>query len=189
LARKTISDEAFLDNALEMFRSRGYDGVSVSELSAASGLEKASVFYRFPGGKAEVALAVVARVNDWFDAHVFAPLRTAQSPHQRVRIAASGLRTFYRNGTRPCITDVLSLEGGAGELAAALRAGLEGWLRAFAEIARESGMPRALARARAEEAVTRIQGSLVLSRVLGDTQPFLRVTRALPELLTRKSNR
>lgn len=186
MAHKIVSDEVFLENALDMFRTRGYEGVSLSQLSAASGLEKASVFYRFPGGKNEVVMAVVKRVADWFEVNVFAPLKAEGSPHERVAIVAHALRAYYRDGTRPCVTDVLSIDGGTEELATALRVALQAWLRAFTDIAKESGVPLPLARARAEEAIVKIEGSLVLARVLGDNAPFLKVIKQLPALLTER---
>jgi len=189
VAHKTISDEVFLDKALDMFRSRGYEGVSLRQLSAASGLEKASLFYRYPGGKNEVVMAVVQRVIDWFEVNVFAPLREEGSPQKRVAIVAAKLRIFYHHGTRPCITDVLSIAGGSEELATTLRVALEAWLKAFTDVAKESGMPLALARSKAEEAIVRIEGSLVLARVLGNRAPFLNVIKLLPELLTSKGER
>jgi TetR/AcrR family transcriptional regulator, lmrAB and yxaGH operons repressor len=184
MAHKTISDEAFLDKALEMFRTRGYEGVSLSQLSAVSGLEKASLFYRYPGGKNEVALAVVKRALDWFEANVFAPLQKEGTPEKRVAIVASKLRGFYHHGTRPCIIDVLSIAGGSEELSATLKVALQAWIKVFTDIARESGMPLPLARSKAEDAIIRIQGSLVLARVLGNRTPFLKVIKVLPELLT-----
>lgn len=184
MAHKTISDETFLDNALDIFRSRGYEGVSISQLAAASGLEKASVFYRFPGGKDEVIIAVVKRVTDWFETNVFAALKAEGTPRKRVEIVAATLRTYYRDGTRPCITDVLSLDGGPQELATAVKVALQAWLKAFTDIAKESGMSLPFARARAEEAIIKIEGSLVLARALGDNAPFLRVIKLLPGLLT-----
>jgi hypothetical protein len=57
-------------------------------------------------------------------------------------------------------------------------------LKAFGEIARESGLSSSVSRLRAEEAIVRIEGSLVLARVLGDTKPFQRVLKLLPGLLT-----
>ena len=50
--------------------------------------------------------------------------------------------------------------------------------------AKESGMPQALARSRAEEAIIKIEGSLVLARVLRENAPFLRTMKLLPDLLT-----
>jgi AcrR family transcriptional regulator len=184
VAHKTISDKAFLENALDMFRSRGYEGVSLSQLSEATGLEKASLYYRYPGGKNEVVLAVVEHVFDWFETNVFRPLNGEGTPRKRVSIVAERLRTFYHDGTRPCVTDVLSIPGGGKDLFATLRVALQEWLKAFTDIARESGMPLSLARSRAEEAVIRIEGSLVLARVLGDNTAFLKVIKLLPDLLT-----
>lgn len=186
MAHKIISDEVFLENALDMFRTRGYEGVSLSQLSAAIGLEKASVFYRFPGGKNELAMAVVKRVADWFETNVFVPLKEEGSPRKRVAIVARTLRAYYRDGTRPCVTDVLSIDGGTKELATALKVALQAWLKAFSDIAKESGMPAPLSRARAEEAIVKIEGSLVLARALGDNAPFLRVINQLPDLLTER---
>jgi TetR/AcrR family transcriptional regulator, lmrAB and yxaGH operons repressor len=46
---------------------------------------------------------------------------------------------------------------------------MQAWLNAFCGVARESGLPPAMARARAEEAIVRFEGSLVVARVLGTT--------------------
>lgn len=148
------------------------------DLSPATG-----VFY-YPGGKSEVVMAVVKRVIDWFADHVFAPLKEEGAPRKRVAMVAEQLRVFYHGGTKPCVTDVLSIPGGGDELAVALKIAVQAWLKAFTDIAKESGMPLALARSRAEEAIVRIEGSLILARVLGDTIPFQKVIKHLPDLLT-----
>lgn len=184
MAHKTISDEQLLERALELFRAYGFEGVSLSRLSEAIGLEKASLYYRYPGGKDQIVLAAVARVAQWFGEHVFALLKTDDSPRRRVALVAEQLRVFYRDGTKPCVSDVLSISGGNEELAATLKIALQAWLKAFGEIARESGLSSSVSRLRAEEAIVRIEGSLVLARVLGDTKPFQRVLKLLPGLLT-----
>ena len=96
------------------------------------------------------------------------------------------LREFYLGGSKSCVTDVLSLPGGPDSLRAALKSVMEVWINAFGDIARESGLPPSLARSRAEEAIVRIEGSLILARVLGDTSAFERTLKLLPELLTKK---
>ena len=75
--------------------------VSLRQLSAAIGLEKASLYHRYPCGKDEIVLAVVARVARRFGEHVFAPLKTAASPRARVAVVAKQLRVFYSDGTKP----------------------------------------------------------------------------------------
>ena len=184
MAYRTVTDDDLLDRALDLFRTYGFEGVSLSQLSEAIGLEKASLYHRYPCGKDQIVLAVVARVARWFGEHVFAPLKTAASPRARVAVVAEQLRVFYSDGTKPCITDVLSISGGSDELRTTLRIALQAWLKAFAEIAKESGLSARLSRLRAEEAIVRIEGSLVVARVLGDSQPFQRVIKFLPDMLT-----
>ncbi len=52
----------------EVFRRRGYDGATLSVLSRACGLGKASLYHHFPGGKDEMADVLlqraVAQLND-----------------------------------------------------------------------------------------------------------------------------
>ena len=66
-----VSKEELLDEALELFRASGYEGVSLSDLSRATGLEKPSLYFRFPGGKEQIVLAVLDRVIDFFSENVF----------------------------------------------------------------------------------------------------------------------
>lgn len=184
MAHRTISDEEFLATALDLFRTYGFEGVSLKHLADATGLEKASLYYRYPGGKDEIVMAVAQDVVAWFEKNVFEPLAGSGSTRRRVALVAERLREFYRGGTKSCIADVLSIPSGSGELKTALRGAMQAWLSAFTAIARESGLPPAMARARAEEAIVRLEGSLVVARVLGDNSPFERVLKRLPELLT-----
>ncbi len=92
MAHKTISDEALLDAALELFRTRGYEGMSLSQLGVATGLEKASLYFRYPGGKNELVMAVAKRVVEWFEGNVFAPLKGEGTPRKRVGIVAEQRR-------------------------------------------------------------------------------------------------
>jgi AcrR family transcriptional regulator len=183
MAHPTISDEEFLSKALELFRTYGYEGVSLSQLAAATGLEKASLYYRYPGGKQEIMMAVMSLVEQGFEKNVFAPLKGEGMPRKRLGIVMEHLREFYCDGAKPCVMDVLGIAGGSEQLADALRSIMKAWLKAFAEIAREGGLSMSVARNRAEEAILRLEGALVLARVLGDTAPFQRTIKALPALL------
>jgi TetR/AcrR family transcriptional repressor of lmrAB and yxaGH operons len=184
MAHKTVSEDDLLDKALTLFRASGYEGVSLSELSKATGLEKASLYFRYPGGKEEIALAVLLRVVNWFEQNVFAPLRTDLAPRKRVALVAEQLRVFYDDGRKSCLNDVLSLPGTGEKIETCIKVAMQAWMKAFTEIARESGLSAGVARLRAEEAIVRIEGSLVVARALGDFAPFDRTIKLLPELLT-----
>jgi AcrR family transcriptional regulator len=184
MAHRTTSDEEFLAKALDLFRTYGFEGVSIKRLADATGLEKASLYYRYPGGKDEIVMAVASEVVTWFQKNVFEPLSGSGPARKRVALVAERLREFYQNGTKSCITDVLSIPGGSDELKTGLKGAMQAWINAFAGVARESGLSPAMARARAEEAIVRFEGSLVVARVLGDNSAFERVLKMLPDLLT-----
>ena len=184
MAHSRVNDAELAEKALNLFRQQGYEGTSLNDLAAASGLEKASLYYRFPGGKKDIVMAAAAHVAQWFEANIFAPLSESAPPSDRVRTVARKLRAFYAEGAKPCVLDSLSLRGGPPELAAALSSAYKSWLEAFASVARESGLSRRLAEERSRQALIQIEGSLVLSRVTGNRKVFLDVLSDLPDLLT-----
>jgi TetR/AcrR family transcriptional regulator, lmrAB and yxaGH operons repressor len=188
VAFSKVDDEELASRALEVFRNYGYEGTSLNRLAEATGLEKASFYYRFPGGKRDIVLAVAAHVDRWFHENVLEPLAGGGTPSERVKLVVSRLRAFYGDGSRPCVLDTLSLTGGPAELQAALADALRAWLLAFTSIARESGLTRAAAERRAQQALINIEGSLVLARVLGQPAIFLRTLAGLPALLTTHSD-
>jgi TetR/AcrR family transcriptional regulator, lmrAB and yxaGH operons repressor len=185
MAHSRVTDEELAETALELFRQQGYEGTSLNDLATATGLEKASLYYRFPGGKKDMALAAAARVGQWFEANIFAPLGEPGTPADRIRTVVRNLRLFYGDGAKPCVLDSLSLRGAPPELAAALADAYRAWLEAFASIAREGGLSRRRAEERARQALIQIEGSLILSRVTGNRKIFLAALDGLPHLLTR----
>jgi len=60
-----MSRDEVVERLVGVFQRCGYDGASLSELSAATGLGRSSLYHHFPGGKEEMARAVIARVGAW----------------------------------------------------------------------------------------------------------------------------
>jgi TetR/AcrR family transcriptional repressor of lmrAB and yxaGH operons len=187
MAFSTISDADLLTRCTEVFLTYGFEGATMSRLAAATGLEKASLYHRFPGGKEQMVLAVAAGVVAWLQTNVFEVLKQSGSPQKRVKTVAEHLRVFYAEGAKSCVLDLLSIPAGGPELAAGLKGALKAWHNAFAEVAQESGFSPSEARKRAEDAIVRIEGSLVLSRVLSDSKPFHRAIDELSGTLIRSS--
>ena len=185
MAHSTVGEAEFLEKTTALFLEQGFAGTSLSQIAAATGLEKASLYYRYPGGKDEIAMAVAGGVGAWLTEFVVRPLAEDGMPEKQVREVAKQLRSLYGDGTKWCALEALSLKGGSQDLAAALKGALTAWLGAFAGVARRSGMTAAVARRRAETSIGQIEGSLVMARVLGDAKPFQRAIDALPGLLTK----
>jgi TetR/AcrR family transcriptional regulator, lmrAB and yxaGH operons repressor len=181
---RKVEPDHIMDRLTEVFRTVGYDGATLSKLSKATGLQRASLYHRFPGGKKEMAEAVLAQASAWLDTHVLAPLTGSGTPHARLQKMATALDRFYAQGGTSCLLDSLSFGEGHDIFHDHIRAAFAHWIEALAALVVEStGCPKAEARQRAEEAVLSIQGALVLARGTGNTQPFQRVLNNLPTLL------
>ncbi len=184
MAHRIVRDDVFLATALDLFRTYGFEGVSLKRLAEATGLEKASLYYRYPGGKDEIAMAVAGHVVSWFQDNIFAPLAGGEPTRKRIEFVAEQLSQFYSGGSKACLMDVLSIPGGSEELQLALRGAMQTWIGVFAQVAMESGLQPEAAQSKAKEAILRIEGSLILARVLGDRTAFERVLQLLPSILT-----
>jgi len=165
------------------FQAYGYEGTSLAKISEATGLIKASLYYRFPGGKEEMAEAALAAVDRRFAEYILLPLEEPGEPAVRLRKVSRRLRAFYADGRRACLLNTLTLAGSPPPVLAHARQTLEFWVGKFAQVAAECGAGPEAARVAAQDAVGALEGALVLSRVTGSTAPFRRTIRSLDERL------
>ncbi|MFB3922011.1 MAG: TetR/AcrR family transcriptional regulator [Terriglobia bacterium] len=179
-----LEEKQVLRRLTEVFRERGYEGASYAQLMAATGLVKASLYHRFPGGKEEMVDAIQSQVDREFLEYVLRPAREPGTPAKRARQMARRLREFYHSGTRWCLLDTLTVGSGPKTLAHARRS-MEFWIDSFSAVSREAGISTVLARRRAEDAVAAIEGALIVSRVTKNRRPFLRALASLPSRLTK----
>ena len=183
MAPRLVSDSQLVERLSGLFRQVGYDGASLGTIAAATGLQKSSLYHRFPGGKQQMAGEASAAVLDEFAASVLAPYGTDAPLEQRVTAIPANLDRFYDGGRRYCLLDMLSVGDPGADATANLAAAAAAWIEVFASLAREAGAGAAAARERAQDAVAAIEGALVLARVTGDRHPFRRAVRGLPERL------
>lgn len=181
---KAVDDPALIARLTGVFRADGYDGASLTALAGAAGLKKASLYHRFPGGKAQMAQEALADAFDWFAAHVIAPLDRPGAPADRLDQALASLAQFYDNGRLSCLLNRLaSPAGDSAATAESIRAGFTALTDAFARLATDAGHPDETAESRAIRAVALLQGSLVMARGLNDTRPFAEALSGIRDTL------
>lgn len=181
MARKVAERSDLLPLLAEVFREHGYEGASLSLIGTATGLGKGSLYHFFPGGKAEMAEAVLAEIDGWFEANVFRPLRTADDPGAAVAAMFATVSDYFRSGRRVCLVGALSLSDARDRFAGRLRDYFARWVEAMTEALVRAGHPPEVAGPLAEEAVGGIQGAVVLARALDRPQVFERILTALRE--------
>lgn len=178
-----LSREEVIDRLMLVVRRRGYDGASLAELSKATGLGKSSLYHYFPDGKDDMVRAALKRLDGQLHQAVFLPLRGEGTPRRRLDAMVATLDAFYRGGREACLLANLVVGATRKRFHRALAAIFGAWIDAIATPLVESGLPRAQARQRAEDAVMRIEGALVLAGALDDAGLFTRALRRLPSEL------
>lgn len=169
----SIEDDALLERLSRSFREVGYEGASVAVLADATGLRKASLYHRFPGGKEQMARDVLGAAEAWLREHVIAPLEAGASTDRGIAAVTQALERFYDGGRLSCLVNVLSSDyGRSGPFSGQVRRLAEGLLSAMSHALREAGMAASEADLKAEQLLSELQGSLILTRVLGRTDPF-----------------
>src|ERR1700740_3199966 len=155
----------------EAFRERGAEGASIARLCAATGLGKGSLYNFFPGGKEEMAAAVLADVDAWFTGSIFEPLRNAATGDPAaVSAMFDAVTAYFRSGRRVCLQGAFAL-GRERDLFAATIAGyFERWIASLGAALQPPGHAETAARATAVETVAAIQGAIVLSRALDNPE-------------------
>ena len=171
---RTVTERADVLPALsEVFREHGFEGASLALIGQRTGLGKGSLYHFFPGGKEEMAAAVLAEIDGWFEQHVFRPLRE-DDPQRAMPEMIRSVGAYFRSSGRVCLVGAFALGDVRDRFADAIRSYFAAWIEALAQALVRAGRGEAVARDRAEEAVAAIQGALVLARALDDTDAFRR---------------
>jgi hypothetical protein len=95
------------------------------------------------------------------------------------------LDEFYRSGRSSCLLGIMTIGDGRDVVSSHVMHALERWIGALASLLKDAGAEPFEARLRAEDAIIRIQGAIVLARGMDDPQPFRRLMdRLTQELLS-----
>lgn len=168
-----INDIELLNGLMTVLRSKGYDGASLNELASASGLQKASLYHRYPGGKKEITLAVLSFVGEWIEKNIVAVVNNLTiPPSQRLLVALENINILYDSGQSSCLLRALSTDNGMSLFGEKIKNGTVEWLKGFTKLGLDFGFDQQTAEETAMQAFINIQGSLVASKTLNDTSPF-----------------
>ncbi len=161
----------------ELFREYGYEGASLALIQERTGLGKGSLYNFYPGGKPEMAEAVLGEIDTWFETHIYRPLRTTHEPRHGIRDMMHNVLEYFHSGRRVCLVGAFALDHVRDRFAARIRDYFAGWVDALTHALQLLGHDHAQELAR--EAVATIQGALVLARALDDPQIFVEAMRRL----------
>ena len=159
---------------MAVLRDKGYDGASLNELANSSGLKKASLYHRFPGGKKDIGLAVLNFLYEWKEENITKLIANKEiSAQEKLEIVVKHIDTIYLSGESSCVLRALSIGGGIDLFENELKLATQSWLDDFSALALCFGFSKEDASNIALRVLVKIQGSLLISKTLGSTTPFL----------------
>lgn len=179
-----MSKQTYVPILVKLFRQFGYEGVTLTKISQATGLGKASLYHHFPGGKAEMAAAALTDVNLWAQNSILPILESNAKPLDIFQSMCEEVNVFFNEGKNSCLWAVLILDRSSEDLfAAQISLVFSQWIEAISKVLIAAGVDETLAKQRGEDAIIAIQGSLILAHGLKDLAPFERVIKQLPQQL------
>jgi len=185
MARVIAEREDVIPMLAEVFRTYGFEGASLARISEGTKLGKGSIYHFFPGGKEEMAEAVLAQVDAWFTRHVFEPLSDRTDAAGGIKVMFDDVADYFLSGRRVCLVGVFALGSERDRFANRVRDYFAAWIVALAAALERTGHESQEAKALAKEAVGGIQGALVLARALDQTEIFTdTLSRLQDRLLT-----
>ena len=179
--RSVYQREDVLPLVAGVFRELGYDGTSISRITEKTGLGKGSLYHFFPGGKEEMAAAVLAEVDSWFTLNIFTPLHE-QAAASAIPAMWQAVESYFHSGQRICLLGAFALDETRDRFASTISRYFSRWIEALTAALIRNGQQAASARENAQDAVLGIQGAITLSRAMNDLALF---TAALVRLSQR----
>ena len=170
---RTVEDTEMLQGLMQVLRSKGYDGASLSQLAAATGLKKASLYHRFPGGKKEMTEAVLSFVEQWINEYVVQVLTNPDlKPETRLKQTLKSIDELYESGNQLCLLRSLSTDSGLALFGAQISRCISIWEDAFIQLGISLSLDPIESKQLATQNLVEIQGSLIIAKSMQEPKVF-----------------
>lgn len=170
--------ERVIDTALKLFRERGFDGVSVSDLMRSAGLTHGG-FYNHFASKADLAAQACARAFAGSTAVLREAAAAPSGPGRKFGLAGYISRYLSRSWRDapaahcPMVAFGTDVARGDESVSAAYGAGVEAYIAGLAALTEGDNVDPASARRQAITLAATLTGALALSRAVRASHPAL----------------
>lgn len=169
---RLVAERADVIPALgETFRRYGFEGASIARISEQTKMGKGSLYHFFPGGKDEMAIAVLADIQDWFEKNIFAPLEN-DNPIAAISNMFAAVEAYFRSGQRICLMGAFALEETRDRFSDEVKLYFARWLEVLSQALNRAGFDDEEAAHNAKAIIAGIQGAIILCRALDHEGSF-----------------
>jgi TetR/AcrR family transcriptional regulator, lmrAB and yxaGH operons repressor len=186
MPRQSDARQKMIESAALLFRVRGVQGTSFTDVLSHSGAPRGSIYHHFQGGKTQLAEEATQWAGEFIVAGTVAALAESDP--------VEAIDTFRRRWTKTlrgsdfaagCPIVAATLEGDREPTVrdAAGRA-FSSWEQVLADAFREHHIPRDRARSMATLLIAAIEGAIVVARAQRTTRPLERVSVELQRVVS-----
>ena len=135
-----LSKPDMLARLMDLFRDKGFDGASLSDISESTGLGKSSLYHHFPNGKEEMALQVLAHLEEQLERALFEPhARRPARRSKKLDRMLDAIDSFYEGGKKACLLERLCASVDARRFRRPLGRAFNTWIEAVEALGVEAG--------------------------------------------------
>jgi TetR/AcrR family transcriptional regulator, lmrAB and yxaGH operons repressor len=178
-----MSKTKYLPCLLSLFRQHGYDGATLTKISEATGLGKASLYHHFPKGKDEMVMTVLDYLQDFMEQNILSALQSEGDVSAKFQRMCDRFNEVYEGGKKPCLFAILLMGSSRDIFHGQVKIIFQTWVDEMTKVLLEAGLEQKLAKEQAEDVAIAIQGALILTHGLDDVSIFQRVVKELPQKL------
>ncbi|MCF4097726.1 TetR/AcrR family transcriptional regulator [Maritalea mediterranea] len=174
--------------AMDLFQRKGFVAVGLNELCQAGDLPKGSIYYHFPKGKNDIAIAVVNRAKNEIGKAILQAGAAADSKEAFIAALVQGfaqslIQSEFEKGC-PVSTLALELSAQEAEIAAAISDCYAYWQGLVAERLVRFGEQPEVAAQLAQFSFCALEGALILARTQKSLHPLEQVQQHLIQHLS-----
>lgn len=183
MSHSTASKEALITQLRGVFVARGYDGATLTNLASAASLSKASLYHHFPGGKPEMAAALVRHAIADLQRQAFSQLSGNQPASERISAFIDGFVNYTDGGHCDCLLAVLNHHSTRADEHAGyqqtIAAQFADWHAALATVFEDGGAQRKQAERAAYDLLAALYGALLIAKMHARPKLFAQAVKRI----------
>lgn len=190
MADKMTQRDKIVRATAKLLRRRGYAATGLSDIIETSRAPKGSVYYYFPGGKDEIAVATVRYSGEKVRRTLQDLATTTASPAALLRsygalVAGWMSESGFHDGC-PITTVMLETTPDKIDIAAAGKAVFASWFDVIEDRLVARGINGERAKVLSRLAIMALEGALIMARVEASAGPILLATEEIASLFDRE---
>jgi AcrR family transcriptional regulator len=166
-----LSKNQLAQSIIPIFQNFGYEGATLSKLSSATNLSKASLYHHYPKGKEDMGRHALAYTGTRLQRLILNPLKQ-ENARKAIMTSTDGIVKFYNDPIPVCLMNSLTVGEGKDLFGAEIRATVDIWITLLATVFSKLGLPDKHAIDQARSLIQSIQGCLIICRLEESAHPL-----------------